>query len=701
LKENFRRFNFSKNYKEKEMSFRRLLTAMTVFVLFAGLAAAQLPSSTPLTCDTVAQVTPTLRAEGLTELVGDIVITCRGGSPWAPTAQNPYIPTANITVNLTNKVTSRLLDATTKLSEALLLVDEPGSSLTPLVPGAGPAAPITLCKTPQNPLQGANAGSCQQLTTTYTPSTGPFTGVPIQTPVNADTAATAVYNAWQGTVTGTNQVLFQGIPVLPPATTNISRVYRITNIRIAGGGALAVNGVTSVTQVLAYLSNSGSTSLPVSSAAVTVGFVQSSLSGAAKSIGNSFQQCDTTKGAVGGIANAASVLSFSELFPSAFKTRLAPIGTFAGATYLYTTSGPQQNTPGQSIQYSESGFILPVDSRIGLADTGTRLQAKFANLPKGVDVYVTNVNLANVDLSKGDSAIGAWRETAVPALGSPQLTSTFAQLTPKGDLNGFGAAGASSLAKVINVADVLNIDGSVKTPGYSINGVKLSVTYDSNNLGTATATWEVLNSNPGQNERFDFGVFIAYTPAAGTPTLPIVETNATATLNYGSTSSIDTPAASYDSTKGTGAYIPRFMVGGSPVTVFNIVRCQTVLLFPYVTTDASYNTGLAISNTSKDPIGTPTSNTDVKCTLTPYGSWYNNGVANSVAAITPFDVNVAPGQTTAFLASDKFGAVPTGATGFTGLCLLSATSSLLTASRSSRTSLRVRRTSARPWATSL
>src|SRR5207247_9237318 len=51
--------------------------------------------------------------------------------------------------------------------------------------------------------------------------------------------------------------------------------------------------------------------------------------------------------------------------------------------------------------------------------------------------------------------------------------------------------------------------------------------------------------------------------------------------------------------------IPRFQRLTQPVDFFGIVRCSCNLLFPYVTNaptvGGSYDTGIAISNTSLDP----------------------------------------------------------------------------------------------------
>ena len=90
------------------MNFRRCITALALLTLFAGLAAAQNYGSAggAMTCDTVAQVTPTIRAEGITELVGDIVITCQGGN--ASASGSIPIPQGNIVVSVNQPVTSQI-----------------------------------------------------------------------------------------------------------------------------------------------------------------------------------------------------------------------------------------------------------------------------------------------------------------------------------------------------------------------------------------------------------------------------------------------------------------------------------------------------------------------------------------------------------------------------------------------------------------
>ena len=52
--------------------------------------------------------------------------------------------------------------------------------------------------------------------------------------------------------------------------------------------------------------------------------------------------------------------------------------------------------------------------------------------------------------------------------------------------------------------------------------------------------------------------------------------------------------------------------------MLSVVPCQTILLFPYVTNTSGFDTGIAISNTSTDPIGTPAQSGT--CTLSPFGN---------------------------------------------------------------------------------
>jgi len=76
------------------------------------------------------------------------------------------------------------------------------------------------------------------------------------------------------------------------------------------------------------------------------------------------------------------------------------------------------------------------------------------------------------------------------------------------------------------------------------------------------------------------------------------------------------------STVGVMSYLapePRFIDGGTtPLDVFTFAGvCHTLLLFPYLTNQAGFDTGIVIANTSVDPLGTAPQ--DGACTLFYYG----------------------------------------------------------------------------------
>ena len=67
--------------------------------------------------------------------------------------------------------------------------------------------------------------------------------------------------------------------------------------------------------------------------------------------------------------------------------------------------------------------------------------------------------------------------------------------------------------------------------------------------------------------------------------------------------------------------IPRFVENNNPADSFRIDACTTTLLFPYVVSVAGFDTGLAISNTSKDPFLEPNRRLQSgTCTLPFYGT---------------------------------------------------------------------------------
>jgi len=237
---------------------------LAVLALFAGLASAQVTNiNTQLTCATNVGVTPQMRSEGYTEMTGDVSIQCTGGP--TPVPGNP-VALVNFTIYYNSTVTSRLLTGGGGRSEALLLIDEPGSGLS----GAGPQRPPVLCTTP---LTGcaANVGTFLDGGVTNYRSVIPGT-------------TTDAPNVYQGIVSG-NSVTFLGVPVLAPTTT-ASRVFRVTNVRI--------NGTTAPSQVQASISITPASALAITQPVTIVGYVNPSLTAAATKLSGQ-TQCVSAK----------------------------------------------------------------------------------------------------------------------------------------------------------------------------------------------------------------------------------------------------------------------------------------------------------------------------------------------------------------------------------------------------------------------
>ena len=125
--------------------FRKWLFAFAVVVV---LMAASAPANAQIfvnpnafTCLANAGVPPIVRAEGITELVGDVVLTCSGGT--ATPAGQP-IPLSNLTIFLNTNITSRLVGPAANGSEGLVLIDEPYPAPGAQFPVVAPNPPAGL-----------------------------------------------------------------------------------------------------------------------------------------------------------------------------------------------------------------------------------------------------------------------------------------------------------------------------------------------------------------------------------------------------------------------------------------------------------------------------------------------------------------------------------------------------------------------------
>jgi hypothetical protein len=508
-------------------------------------------------CIANAGVPPLMRAEGITELTGDIVLNCTGGTALAGVAAGGVIPadttvpSVNIRVFLNTAVTSRLL--TDPWSESLLMIGEPTAGFVGCVNGA------------------------TQLAATQT-----------------------VCNVIQGRVVGGNSVEFLGVPVLPPGTTGTT-IYRITNVR-ANASAVAPGGSGTPGQVVALISATPATfgsapgnpqispSFPINNPQQIVGFVQNGLSFAIRNAANDdtlsttfgFQQCvsRTSRGTSG-----FAVLRYTEGFPTAFKVRT--VQTTPPTNFDTPLPVNPQNVPGfiyntESGYYNNIGFTGGTNTaglaNAGLADFSTRVRALFTNVPAGIRLFVT--------------------------------------------VREIGATG-SNTARLVGSAIGAFFPVTALSDTYGLNGVNYNAAEVPIVNGTGEAVWELMSADPLVTGRLDFGLFATYTADVAN-NLPAAPSQSTISGSFAPITGPTTASAT--------APIPRFVDIGTGRNLFRINVCVTNLLFPFITNQAGFDTGLAIANTSQDPFGTPVQTGT--CTL----NWY--GANAPAAAPTP---SVGPG----------------------------------------------------------
>jgi len=86
--------------------FRKWFYALAVVALLAGFTVPVSAQAPPFQCVANAGVPPIVRAEGYTELVGDLTLNCNGG---VPTPAGITVPPVNVTILLSTNITSKLL----------------------------------------------------------------------------------------------------------------------------------------------------------------------------------------------------------------------------------------------------------------------------------------------------------------------------------------------------------------------------------------------------------------------------------------------------------------------------------------------------------------------------------------------------------------------------------------------------------------
>jgi len=616
------------------VSFRKMLWAFALVAAFAAIAGAQALVYPPFQCQVNTGVPPILRAESLADETGQIVIVCTGGTP---TLIGQIVPTVNVQLFLNTQITSKILSD--PWLESLLLIDEPqpanqlvcGDSGTSFDTGSG-----TCIVRAASSIGVGPAGNPWGIPGTYD---GATVGEDIYHKSGHPNIFQARCTASSCASSNPYSVVWLGVPVDPPGTSG-QRVIRLANVR-ANSSANSLSSISGFLpqSVYAVISISGTGSLPVSNQALTVGIVQPGMTFSV--LGSpSFLQCQPQEGTCPNFA-----LRFQENFGTAFRrVSTAGSGTTPNRALYFPIGGTgvdvQQNIPG-SVYNTEGMFYgtnLPDLSAIGrgkLGDTvagagratqGTRLIARFANIPLNVTLYVTQYNLNPIletssGVTGGALAANVAEITSTNSDGSGKFKVPDFDSWPKTGDNGYGPCSLKGVHGAAVEDDTNSYPGITGNQLYQI-GLTSNGTTNSGEV-----VWEVLDANPGQITSMDFGVVVNY----GSSPLPNLGSG-TVSGNYAPLSTVATFSSS--------APFPRFIDNPQNSATFSINPCKTDLLYPFVSHQSGFDTGYIVANTSASPFEAQAPRQTGKCTYYYYGTFPDPTKTTAQQTTT---VNVDPG----------------------------------------------------------
>jgi hypothetical protein len=250
-----------------------------------------------------------------------------------------------------------------------------------------------------------------------------------------------------------------------------------------------------------------------------------------------------------GFVNEEAVVTLEEGFAASFKTLGAP-SFHQGSGNIQENGYPllQTNSPTGSPQNNARTG--------GGASQATRFRIELSNIPEGVSVTAPR----EVFVGVGDCE------------------------TPSGE------------DLCLRLVTGTNADGGGGTVSTSTGSYSVPLSN-----GAGLIVYEVIDADPFALEDISIVLDIDAPFDEDEPDLPAVGAGQ-ARVTFGPLCEGDADCADV-----TNDYeVPRFIdSGGDPETIVVIVRCTTTLLWPFVTNQFGFDTGIVVSNTSLDWIGTP------------------------------------------------------------------------------------------------
>lgn len=606
--------------------------------------APNVPVTTTL-CNTTANPL-TVRSEGFSELLGDVILSCSGtlqlntrnfapalpgGAIRGSDVRTP-VPVVNISVTLSTPVTTDIVGGNSMTDALLFISDQDGNLPLNPTPGAFTTKSTAPAAQRQNPCPTASVnanGNCAfpgsgvsfVAADTATEATS-LVSNSSPTAAVLSNATTTPINVFQGQLQNNNTVVFLGVPIsqfdssqnpnITEALLNIVRTTFAGNLALYDGRAIAVpfqkrfvvknlrgaipGAAAAGGQVFGFLSiQNPPANLQVNSATPVVGFVQDSLlfrlrntGGGADTFPRGYVVCQSVNNNFATDAAATSFGTGADLFATGRFDEL-----YANAFKVRGFAAGQANTFDQNnptITYnSESGFYnqqFPATNgmnQAGIADHGTRLRIAFNNVQANTRLYVSAAGtVASIPAAATNPTLGAYGVVTDATGANVSIITTPVIPTSTASITTALSPGIPTAG--LGFPSNIGITGVTPANGWVQVGVPSTG-------GSASFTWEVYTADPNNPEWIGFAIFISYrsslNPALGTSTA------------QGSYAPVNTTA-----TASALAPEPRFADRSTALSLFSISTCITNLLFPFVSNIAPFDTGIAISNTSLSNPGT-------------------------------------------------------------------------------------------------
>lgn len=578
----------SLHHKEKEMfDFRKIVLALVVFAIAIPMMSAQEgPDNLPFNCR-VTSTPPLVRIEGVAELAGDILISCSGIVPEQGAGTNGILRDlrANVTLTADVPVTSK---ATT------LPLDVNGRITTDaLLINSG----YQEGRCPASAFPGVQPGLIPDAICVPQPPAS-LTGT-----TSGYIGQGAPYTSGSPVFTSPYTATINNHGLWVPANISgnaLGSTLEWDNVLLAPGSAQGRQWymqmrIANVRVNAAALMGQGEFA-PAISAVITLNTTTGTVPVTPDTVviarprpSFRIQSVNVPRRNCDSPRTLTQYLDIIELLPNAFKPRIDD------EVNVCSTPGLQCNP--NTAYFTESGLMIdnvwattaPTVGNTGVADQGTQFQVQVIS-PTSLDNGTNNPYAVSV--GAGWDATNATSSTSDP---NPAGWMTSSSVGLGGETLPIGDRARNWRIEVNQFR--------LTADPFLINRLRVPITATYNDQVWGSTTFRVW-----------------YLPLAGTDQLTVA----------------------------LGAPVPRFVPEIKEAPGFTITRCRTLLLFPYITNRDGFNTGIAISNTSRDDSPGPFSTggganpQTGPCTLFLYGG--NNGAANPVAQ-TPLesDVNVPAG----------------------------------------------------------